>query len=50
MTALGREDRFQRPSLSGCCRFGYATFAGTRGNGRDAPVPANPAIILGYRT
>jgi hypothetical protein len=46
MTALGHEDRFQRPSLSGCCRFGYATFAGTRGNGRDAPTPELPALPL----
>jgi hypothetical protein len=28
--------------LSGCCLFGQGTFAGTRGNGRDAPIPAIP--------
>ena len=25
---------------SGCCRFGQQTFAGTHGNGRNAPKPA----------
>jgi hypothetical protein len=36
---LGQEERFRPPSLSGRCRFGEATFAETRGNGRDAPIP-----------
>jgi hypothetical protein len=27
------------PRLCGCCRIGQATFAGTHGNGRDAPKP-----------
>jgi hypothetical protein len=39
-TALGEEDAFPRPRLSARCRFSQGTFAGTRGNGRDAPAPA----------
>ena len=46
MTELGHEDRFQRPSLSGCCGFGYATFAGARGNGRDAPMQRSSAYAV----
>ena len=35
---MGHKGRF--PSrLSGCCRFGQETIAGTHGNGRDAPTP-----------
>ena len=34
----GHEDAFPRPSLSARCRFSQGTFAGTRGNGRDAPI------------
>jgi len=36
----GHEDAFPRPRLSARCRFSQGTFAGTRGNGRDAPIPA----------
>jgi hypothetical protein len=36
---MGQEERFRPPSLSGRCRLGEATFAETRGNGRDAPIP-----------
>src|SRR4029077_1748957 len=36
-SGLGHEDAFPRPRLSACCRFRQGTFAGTRGNGRDAP-------------
>jgi hypothetical protein len=36
---MGHEERFRPLSLSGRCRLGEATFAGTRGNGRDAPKP-----------
>jgi hypothetical protein len=36
---LGQEDAFPRPRLSARCRFSQGTFAGTRGNGRDAPIP-----------
>src|SRR5580698_1834096 len=32
----GHEDAFPRPRLSARCRFSQGTFAGTRGNGRDA--------------
>jgi hypothetical protein len=33
---------------SGCCRFGQETFAGTHGNGRDAPKPVilGPTVIV----
>jgi hypothetical protein len=35
---LGHEDAFPRPRLSARCRFGQGTFAGTRGNERDAAL------------
>jgi hypothetical protein len=34
------EERFPPPRLSARCRFSQGTFAGMRGNGRDAPIPA----------
>jgi hypothetical protein len=34
---MGHEDAFLRPKLSARCRFSQGTFAGTWGNGRDAP-------------
>ena len=34
---MGHEDAFPPPRLSARCRFSQDTFAGTRGNGRDAP-------------
>jgi hypothetical protein len=37
---VGHEDAFPRPRLNARCRFSQGTFAGTRGNGRDAPLPA----------
>ena len=40
MTAKGHEDAFPRPTLSARCRFSQGTFAGTRGNGEYAPIPA----------
>jgi hypothetical protein len=36
----GHEDQFRLPSLSGCCWFGEATFAGIDGNDEVAPFPA----------
>ena len=39
MSAKGHQDAFPRPRLSGRNRFGQASFMGTRGNGRDAPIP-----------
>ena len=33
----GHEDAFPPPRLSGRCWFSQGTFAGTRGNGEDAP-------------
>jgi hypothetical protein len=38
MAEKGHEDAFPRPGLSARCRFSQGTFAGTRGNGRDAPI------------
>jgi hypothetical protein len=34
------EERFPPPRLSARCRFSQGTFAGMRGNGRDAPLAA----------
>jgi hypothetical protein len=42
MTAKGHEDAFPRPRLSARCRLGKATFGGTHGNEKDAPL----AVIL----
>jgi hypothetical protein len=41
---MGHVDAFPRPRLSARCRFSQGTFAGTRGNGRDAPIPDLPAL------
>jgi len=43
MTAWGHKERLPPSRLSGCCRFRQETFAGTHGNGRDAPFAAVPA-------
>jgi hypothetical protein len=57
MAGMGHEDAFPRRRLSARCRFSQETFAGTRGNGRDAPKPAisvlpirrriKPALLFG---
>jgi len=39
---LGHEDPFPRPGPNDRCRVGQETFAGVRGNGRDAPIPDLP--------
>ena len=44
MTEQGHDDPFPRPDPNGRCRFGQETFAGVRGNGRDAPIAALPVI------
>ena len=36
---MGHDDQFRPPSLSGGCRLGKATFAGTGGKEEDAPIP-----------
>jgi hypothetical protein len=41
---MEHEDAFPRPRLSACCRFSQRTFAGTRDNGRDAPIPDLPTL------
>jgi len=40
--AKGHEDPFPRPGQNGRCWFDQETFAGVRGNERDAPKPAAP--------
>src|SRR5260370_24652657 len=48
----GHEDAFPRPRLSARCRFSQGTFAGTWGNGRDAPIPgprSNRRVRTAYR-
>jgi hypothetical protein len=42
---MGHEDAFPRPRLSGGCGLGYETFAGRRGNEKDAPITVIPATI-----
>src|ERR1700730_10184544 len=42
--SLGHEDAFTRPRLSARCRISQGPFAGTRGNGRDAPIPDLPCL------
>jgi hypothetical protein len=39
-TALGQEDEFPPPRLSACYVIREKTFAGTHGDGRDAPISA----------
>jgi hypothetical protein len=43
---LGHFDWFPPTSPRVRCRFGQWTFAGTRGNGRDAPNPAVPETAM----
>ena len=38
MTASGHQDAFLQPPLRARFRFSQRTLAGTRGNGRDAPM------------
>src|ERR1700747_1619578 len=46
--ASGHEDAFPRPRLSARCRFSQGTFAGKRGNGRDAPFAVVPRDGCGW--
>ena len=47
MAGKRHEERSPAPRLSARCRFDQETFAGTRGNERDAPFPAiaRPAVF-----
>jgi len=38
-SGMGQEDQFPPPRLSACYVIREKTFAGTHGNGRDAPIP-----------
>ena len=49
MAAVGHEDPFPRPGPNGRCRFGQQTFAGVRGNGRDAPIAAVCPTAMKWR-
>jgi hypothetical protein len=40
VAASGHEDAFPPTKLSNRSRLGKPTFAGTRGNEQDAPIPA----------
>jgi hypothetical protein len=40
MAALGHEEQFSPPTPSARCVIRQETFAGTHGNGRDAPISA----------
>src|SRR5215471_3994983 len=41
----GHDDQFPPPWLGVRCRFSQRTFAATRGNERDAPIPAVRGIV-----
>jgi hypothetical protein len=48
MPAMGQQHQFAPPKPSARYRFGKGTFAGTRGNERDAPTPdlPDPPFVL----
>jgi hypothetical protein len=46
----GHEDQFRPSSLSGGCRLGKATFAGTTGKEEDAPKAAVRETVLEPRS
>src|SRR6516225_4103921 len=46
MAGMGHKDSFLRPRLNTRYRFSKGTLAGTRGNGRDAPIPDLPGLLL----
>jgi hypothetical protein len=46
MTVSRHEERFPAPRLSAGYRINQKTFAGTRGNGRDAPIPDLRGIAI----
>jgi hypothetical protein len=46
MTGKGHQERFPPPNLRGRYGFREGTFAGTRANGRDAPIPDFPPPTL----
>jgi hypothetical protein len=45
MAGKGHEEPLPRPRLNGRCGFGEGTFAGTRGNGEDAPITPFQALL-----
>jgi len=47
MAGKEHEDAFPRPRLSARFRLGKATFAGTPGNGQDAPIPVVRLATVG---
>ena len=49
MAGMGHEDQFPRPSLSGRCRLGEATFAAMGRKEEDAPIAVIFAQTKGRR-
>jgi hypothetical protein len=47
MTEMGHEDPFPPPELSAGYVIRQETFAGTHGNGRDAPIPVIRGATIG---
>jgi len=48
-SGMGHEDAFPRPRLSARYRFSQGTFAGTRGNGPEAPIPDLRSVVIEHR-
>ena len=46
MTGMGHEERFPPPRLSAGYGFRKETIAGTRRNGRDAPIRVIPEVAI----
>jgi hypothetical protein len=46
MTPLGHKERFPPTRLSARCEFRKETIAGTRGNGKVAPIAAIPISMV----
>jgi hypothetical protein len=45
----GIEDQFAPAGLNARCRLGQATFVGTEGKGREAPIPAVRGIEIDWQ-
>jgi hypothetical protein len=46
MAEVGQEDQFPPPRLSACYVIREKTFAGTHGDGRDAPITVIPETTI----
>ena len=47
MTVQGQIEQFPPPGLGDRFPLGYETFAGTHGNGREAPNPVARTAMIG---